>query len=472
MNRSASASFERAGASRSHRGGRQQPLGVQVRRGRVRAGRPAPGRPRCRRPGAARRAGSVVARSAGVQRHRQLQRLGRSARRAAGSTCSGVRSPRWSGSALLIARVRSGRGPGRLGLLHLGQRGLDHLALADQPRRPWTACRAVEDVGGDLRQAAADLGAQLGVPPVQPLARRSRRRATWRCGWRTSRCAAAGPAPASSVPGRTWSRTPAPGSGSCAVIARRREENRSITFWSMPTTSRALPSGAHREPHPERPGQVLFHHPLPHRRRGAAVAVDRLRVDACATCRRRPGPGSGSRCGCAAAGRGCASRAGRTTRSSSRARRPSGRRRRRGARPGRSRPCPRGSPGRPGCRPRSRPRPPADARPTPPPRPPRRAAPGQPLDRTAGAPHCTAVVHCTGSLHCTQCVQCTAGPVGRTAGLHLLGLERGVQHRDRLLHRERRIQERDVLARLLARLEPQSARRSASAPGSAASAAA
>ena len=28
-----------------------------------------------------------------------------------------------------------------------------------------------------------------------------------------------------------------------AVIARRREENRSMTFWSMPTTSRALPSG-------------------------------------------------------------------------------------------------------------------------------------------------------------------------------------------------------------------------------------
>ena len=72
------------------------------------------------------------------------------------------------------------------------------------------------------------------------------------------------------------------------------------------------------------------------------------------------------------------------------------------------------------------------------------------LGHLAGVlPHCTGVA----GLHCTG--QCVAGAGGCTGRLHLLGFEGGVEHRDRLLHRERRVEERDVLPGLLAGLEPQ-----------------
>jgi len=59
---------------------------------------------------------------------------------------------------------------------------------------------------------------------------------------------------------------------------------------------------------------------------------------------------------------------------------------------------------------------------------------------------------------------------GNRAGADHLAFERGVQHRDRLLHRERRIQKRHVLARLLHTSTRSSARHSAPASGSSANA--
>ena len=147
-------------------GGREEPLLVQVLGRRVEpAARSLVGR---RPVGQAELLGQRgVTRSAGVQRNRQLQGLGGQPVEKL-ADLRGVEVAELVGQGVAQGPGEVRRGPGRLRLLDLGQRGLDH--LADRPRHlAVVSLGLVEDVGGDLGQPAADLGPQLGVPSVQPL---------------------------------------------------------------------------------------------------------------------------------------------------------------------------------------------------------------------------------------------------------------------------------------------------------------
>ena len=59
-----------------------------------------------------------------------------------------------------------GGGPRRLRLLDVGERRVNH--IADRPGRcPLVGVTLTQDICGHLSKAAADLGSQLSVPPVQ-----------------------------------------------------------------------------------------------------------------------------------------------------------------------------------------------------------------------------------------------------------------------------------------------------------------
>ena len=310
-----------------------------------RAARRAPGRPTRRWPAAARRAAASSPGRARPAARRSVEGLVGELVEQRGDV-GAVGDAEVVGQRGVDRAGEVGAGPAGLAALHVGQRGLDHRLRRPRLRGRAAARGRPSTVVRDPGQAAGDLGAQLRVDPVEqllaglPVVRlRPPGRERGLLGQPVA-------LQRRSAPGRSGPRTPSTSSAAFAVTcAAPRARSGPSPPAATPTISRAFPSGRVADQHPERVGQPLLGGALGDRGRGRrATGSSAARVEGAPHPVRALDPVEDRRCGCAAAGRGRGSRAGRTTRRPSRGRRPSGRRRRRGARPGSSR---RARPGRP-----------------------------------------------------------------------------------------------------------------------------
>ena len=261
------------------RGGCQQPLGVDVRGGRVEpgAGR---GTPTSRQPGAARRAAGRR-RGAGHPAARPASSALAVSPSSSWATLSGSSVPRSSGSALLIARVRSGAVQAAL----VSWTSASAFSITSRvfhrctPRPLARAARARRRRPGPGRRrprraaAASQRSSRCStVSPSWDLARRVANVAC-RCNRSSSSEFGARPNLVSNAATSVWV---------LRVIARRREREQVHHGLVDPDDLAGLAVRARREPHPERAGQVLFHHPLADRRRprrgsGAAPRTSSVR---------------------------------------------------------------------------------------------------------------------------------------------------------------------------------------------------